>query len=352
MSGAVTFDQESVGARVVFGRGRAGDALELAETLGRRPMLIATASARTVAGDLVDDLRRAAVDHVDRVRRHVPADDAAQSVARARDAAADCLIALGGGSAIGLAKAVALEARLPILAVPTTYSGSEMTPVWGITRDGVKTTGRDTVVAPRIVIYDPALTRALPARITAASGLNALAHCVDALWAPARSPLSDTMAERAIVALTASLPAAVADGADEAAREEMLVGAWLAAATFALAGSSLHHKLCHVLGGRFDLPHAETHAAVLPWSTRFALQRQPTALAVMERATSEDPVRALLALATAVGAPTALGQLGVTEAQAIETAADIPLDRLAVPFPVSRQELQSLLLDAVRGELR
>lgn len=248
---------------------------------------------------------------------------------------------------MGLAKAIAMTERLPIVAVPTTYAGSEMTPVWGLTADGVKRTGRDPIVAPRTIVYDPELTLSLPPALTAASGLNAVAHCVDALWAPGRSPLTQIMAERGIAALVASLPAAMRDGRDLRAREAAMVGAWLAGATFAIAGSSLHHKLCHMLGGKHDLPHAETHAVVLPWTTGLAIRHMPEAGRTVARALgTDDPVAGLRALAAELGAPTTLAELGLTPGHALAIADEIDTDGLGAPFSVTREELHAVLAGA------
>ncbi|HWI71342.1 MAG TPA: maleylacetate reductase [Baekduia sp.] len=344
---AERFTHESAPARVLFGAGRAADTPEEAARLGSRPLLIVDPVAASIAGRLVATLDAAAVAVIDEVRQHVPVADADAARSTARKAGADVVISFGGGSTIGLAKAVALTEHLPIVAVPTTYSGSEMTPVWGLTTDGTKTTGIDPVVAPRTVVYDPELTLSMPASTTAASGLNAMAHCIDALWARGRTPLTDTMAERGIASLAQSLPATVRDGQDLEAREQMLVGAWVAGTAFAVAGSSLHHKLCHVLGGRFDLPHAETHAAMLPWTSACALRRHPRAAAAIVRALGAgDPTRNLLELVAEAGAPTSLAELGLREKQTRALADSLDIDAMHLTFTLPRDELRQLLLEA------
>lgn len=344
------FERRAREARVIFGPGRSIEAIDEVDRLGGRPFTITGGSAGKVAAPLLERLAAIEVGRIAMVRRHVPLEDAEAARRRIRDLDVSVLVAVGGGSAIGLAKAIALTSDIPIIAVPTTYSGSEMTPIWGLTENGVKTTGRDGRVAPRAVVYDPELTYLLPPAITASSGMNAVAHCVDSFWAPHHDPLTDAMAERGLAALSASLPLAVADGVDPAARELALVGAWLGAAAFAAAGSSLHHKICHVLGGRYDLPHAETHAVLLPWSARLALRHQPTAGESLERALGDrDPVALLRKLSVDLGAPQHLSELGVTREQAIETADEIPLDSLATRFRVGREELRELLLAATEG---
>jgi maleylacetate reductase len=346
------FVHETLAARVVFGNGRAADVEAELALLGGRPLVISTQSvAREAAGAAVlAALTACAVASIDRVRQHVPVEDAASARRLSRACNADSILAIGGGSAVGLAKAIAMTDGLPIVAIPTTYAGSEMTPVWGLPERGTKTTGRDPKVAPRTVIYDPALTLSLSAQTTAASGLNAIAHSVDALWAPSRTPLTDVMAERAIAVLAQSLPAAVADGHDLNARQDALLGAWLAAATFAAAGSSLHHKICHFLGGRFNLPHAQTHAIVLPWATMLAARHLPQAGAVVARALGRDePAHALRRLASELGAPTSLSEIGLREPDARMAADEIELAALSTPFKITRDELRELLVGATIG---
>ena len=204
------------------------------------------------------------------VQQHVPVEAAARAAAAAAEAGADCLVAMGGGSATGMAKAVALEHQAPILAVPTTYAGSEVTPIYGLTGPEGKRTGRDPRVLPRTVVYDPALTTGLPAEVTGPSGMNALAHCVEALYAPGRQPDHLAAGRGGGQACSpAACPRAVADPADLAARSDALLGAWLAGSALAAAGVGIHHQLCHLLGGAYRLPHAELHAVVLPHAVHF-----------------------------------------------------------------------------------
>src|SRR6185437_4454247 len=242
---------ESPARRVLFGAGSVAAVPEEVERLGAtRVLLVGSGSQAALVARIRDDLGARAVATIDRVRVHVPVELAEAARAQARSLEADCLVSIGGVSAVGLAKAVALTAGLPIVAVPTTYAGSELTEVWGITEEGRKRTGRDPLVAPRAVVYDPELTYSLPAPVTAASGMNALAHCVEALWGPRAAPVTDACALEGIRRLAAGLRGAVARPLDAAARASALAGAWLAGEAFA-AGGALHHTLCHVLGGRF-----------------------------------------------------------------------------------------------------
>nr|WP_202387768.1 maleylacetate reductase [Nocardioides flavescens] len=344
--------------RVVFARGEAAQAVAAeVEALGAsRVMLIASEREATLA-DPVAAVLPVAVRH-DEVVMHVPVDVArrARSVAAEHDV--DALVSLGGGSTTGLAKAVALTTGLPVVAVPTTYAGSEATDVWGLTEDGTKTTGVDARVLPRSVVYDASLLRGLPSELAVASGLNALAHCVDSMWGPRADPIDRALAGEGIRALAAGLPgiAEVAgtdgDGSDESAIEQTLYGAYLAAVSFASAGSGMHHKICHVLGGMFDLPHAQTHAVVLPHVLAFNAPHAPDAERRIAAAFgSASAVAGLAALRARLDAPRALRDYGMPHdgiPRAVEPIlAAVPGNN---PTPVTRDDVTALLEAAWAGE--
>lgn len=347
------FVHDTLASRVVFGAGRARTSLveEVDHLDARRVMVIATDQGRALAEELVAGLGDRVVATFHGVRPHVPLEVAEAARARADDAEVDLLLSVGGGSTTGTAKAVALTSGRPILAIPTTYAGSEVTPVWGLTEDGAKTTGVDPVVLPRTVIYDAELTLTLPAGLSAASGLNALAHAVEAFWAPGRTPISSAVAEASIRALSTGLPGVVDDGSDVVARGEMLLGAWLAGAAFATAGSGLHHKICHVLGGMYDLPHAETHAIVLPHVVAFNAPDAPAAAARIARSLDvEDAGAGLVALARRVGAPGGLHEVGLREDQ-LDAAVDPVLTKVPGDNPrrADRAAIAALLHRAWSG---
>jgi alcohol dehydrogenase class IV len=252
-----------------------------------------------------------------------------------------------------LAKAIALETGVPILAIPTTYAGSEMTPIWGITANGRKTTGSDPRVLPRTVVYDPELVLSLPPRVGAASGMNAMAHCVEALYAHDGNPIVSLMAEEGIRALAAALPRLKERAEDPAARADALYGAWLSGTVLAGTSMALHHKLCHVLGGSFDLPHAETHAVVLPYALAFNAPAVPEAVARIARAIGiadvADAAGRLHDIAGASGAPVSLAALGMPEA-GIDKAAELAVaDPYWNPRPFDRAAIRALLDDAWHG---
>jgi maleylacetate reductase len=282
----------------------------------------------------------------------VPVEVARRARELADELGADGCVAVGGGSAVGLGKAIALEHDLPIIAVPTTYAGSEMTPVWGLTEGGEKRTGRDVRVLPRSVLYDPEMTLSLPAQMSATSGMNAIAHAVEGLYAPDATPIISLMAEEGARALVAALPGVVADGSDIDARAEAQYGAWLCGAVLAATTMSLHHKLCHTLGGTLDLPHAQTHTVVLPHALAFNQPAAPQAVAALSRALGgvRDPARELWELAGRLGAPRSLAELGMAEAD-IPRIADLAVAKpYANPRPVTRDGVESLLRAAWAGD--
>ena len=344
----MTIVHETLARRVVFGAGALADLPEeLARLDLRRPLVIVGNSQAEHADRLL-----AAVgdgDTIVGVRVHVPAERAEAARAKAAELGADCLVSIGGGSAVGLAKAVALTDGLPIAAVPTTYAGSELTRTWGMTKDGRKTTGRADVVAPRLVIFDPELTYDLPANVTAASGMNAVAHCVEALWAVGATPLTDSAAEEGLRLLAIGIRGSLHSPRDADARATALTGAWLAGEAFA-AGSALHHKLCHVIGGMLDLPHAEMHAALLPYSAAFLLPAAPAAGRRIACALeAEDAAAGIAELAREVGTPRSLGELGMSEDDVVPVAAAAEPELPERPRKPTLAELEDLLLRAVRG---
>jgi alcohol dehydrogenase class IV len=281
---------------------------------------------------------------------HVPVETARTARETARRLAADCLVAIGGGSTIGLAKAVALDTGLPIIAVPTTYSGSEMTPIYGLTDGGVKRTGRDRKVLPRVVLYDAALTVGLPAKVSGPSGMNALAHCVEALYAPDSNPITALMAAQGIRALGRALPLVINEPLNLEARGEALCGAWLAGTVLGAAAMGLHHKLCHTLGGAFNLPHAELHTVILPHAAAYNRAAASGAMRLIASALGVgDAPQGLYDLAKKLGTPLSLKELGMPE-DGIERAAKLATESpYQNPRPVEYAGVKRLIEDAWHG---
>ncbi|GAA4103327.1 maleylacetate reductase [Nocardioides kongjuensis] len=345
------FVHDALPMRVVFGSGALDRVAEEVDRLGlRRVLVLSTPRQGALAARVTDLLGERAAGTFDGARMHVPVETVAAAVAVVEELGADGCLAIGGGSTIGLAKALSLRLGLPSVAVPTTYAGSEMTPVWGLTEHGRKTTGRDPVVLPGSVVYDPDLTHALPAAVSGPSGLNAIAHAVEALYAPNGTPVVGAMAERGVRDLAAALPQVVADGSDGAARSLALEGAWLCGACLGATTMGLHHKLCHVLGGMLDVPHAETHAIVLPHVAAFNLPAAPEADAVLRRALGTDDVpAALLSLGAAVGVPDGLQALGVRHEDLARVADEVLAAPYSNPVAPTRADLEAILDAAWRG---
>jgi maleylacetate reductase len=332
----VNFEHLQPGFRIVFG---AGSSERLADELEPRRWLIVRAGSQAALAERLAD--RLGADTFGEVRRHVPAELAERARVRFAELGADGLIAIGGGSAIGLAKAIALTTRAPIVAVPTTYAGSEMTSVYGLTAEGRKRTGRDEAVRPRTVVYDPDLVRGLPPEVAAPSAMNALAHCVDALWAIGATPVSTLLAEGGARALR--------DGLDSGDHERLMYGAALAGWTFGLVGGALHHRICHLLGGAFDLPHAETHSAVLPQVAALNAPVVPDEAARLAAALgAAELAPAVFDLAQRTGSPTALRDLGLAEERLDEVAGEVAA--AGNPVPLDERAARDLLQRAWAGE--
>ncbi|MDI3313795.1 MAG: maleylacetate reductase [Mycobacterium sp.] len=347
----VRFSHEFLPQRVCFAPGDAQPTLaqEVTGLGASRVMVIASPGALRRAGRITAGLP--VVHRHDEVVMHVPVEVAERARAAAVRHEADVLVSVGGGSATGLAKAVALTTGLPIVAVPTTYAGSEATNVWGLTDGTGKTTGVDARVLPRAVIYDAELTCSLPVAITVASGLNALAHCVDSMWGPRVDAIDQALAQEGIRALKVGLPRIVTDPTGLTGREHALYGAYLAGVAFSSAGSGLHHRICHVLGGAYALPHAQTHAVVLPYVLAFNASAAPEAerriAAALEAPTA---LAGLQRLRVRLGAPQALRDYGFREHD-IGAAVDAILPKVPPgnPRPVDAEDLRRLLTAAWRG---
>lgn len=342
--------------RVVFGAGSRRDVVAEAELLGaKRVLLLGGGHESGVIAEIADALGSRLAGTFDEIVMHVPAEVAGRAVRAAQDAHADLLVPVGGGSAVGTAKAIAKELGTPILAVATTYAGSEMTPIWGLTENARKVTGRDLRVLPETVIYDPELTLTLPAGLSANSGMNALAHLVEGLYAPNGSPISALTAAEGVRALSSALPRVVGDLDDVDARSDALYGAWLGGWILGTTGMGVHHKICHALGGTFDTPHAQTHSAVLPYATAFNAEAAPEAMDRIVRALEEagrptpDAATGLWQLATDIGANTSLRALDLPESALDEIVTQVVDTDPVNPRRVDGDGVRELLAQAYAG---
>lgn len=355
------FVHDSHRQRVRFASGAATQAVaeEAAALGGHRVMVIASDRERALAEQVTAGLP-VTVWH-NEVVMHVPTEVSERARSAAVAGEIDLIVSVGGGSTTGLAKAVALrdspKAGTPILAVPTTYAGSEATNVWALTEGETKTTGVDDGVVPRTIVYDASLMMTLPLELSVASGLNALAHCIDSMWAPRTDPIDKALAGEGIRALASGLRAVVTDPQQLDGREQTLYGAYLGAVVFGSAGSGLHHKICHVLGGMFNLPHAETHAIVLPHVLAFNTPNAADAerrIAEAFRAAGGEPVGAqdgLRSLRADVDAPRALRDIGMPEAGIDKAvAAVLAAAPAGNPTPMNQENIHELLGGAWAGE--
>jgi maleylacetate reductase len=342
-------------SRVVFGAGCLERLPEEMERLGgRKALVLSTPEQRKSGIEMLERLGARGAGLFDRAVMHVPIGTAEAAREEARRLGADCCVAVGGGSTTGLAKAIALVSDLPILAVPTTYAGSEMTPIWGLTEGGRKTTGRDPRVLPKTVLYDPYLTITMPAMLSATSGMNSIAHCVEALYAQEANPIISMMAEEGIRAFARGLPVVVKEPGNLAARSDALYAAWLGGISLGSVGMALHHKLCHTLGGTFNLPHAETHTVILPHAVAYNASVAGEAVARVARAlgvglSADAAAQGLFDLGASMGAPTSLAALGLKESD-LDRAADLAVENPYYnPRPINRDGIRVLLQNAFEG---
>ena len=304
-------------ARVVFGSGTVGCLGEEVQRLGATRVLLIGGRHRSSA---VSALGSSLAAEFDGAVMHTPVEVTEKALTAVREHAVDCLVAVGGGSAIGLAKALAYRTDLPQVVVPTTYAGSEATPVLGQTAEGRKTTLRSPAVLAETIVYDVELTVGLPVAMSVTSGINAMAHAVEALSSAEANPVTDLLALDAIRRLAAALPRIVADPQNPAARSDALQAAWLAGTCLGTVTMGLHHKLCHTLGGSFALPHAETHTVVLPHA--MTTQSQAVLAEIAKALGVRDAPTGVYDLIVSLGGPTSLRELGLAEADVEKVSED------------------------------
>jgi maleylacetate reductase len=346
------FTYKSTPAHVLFGTGTLARLPELVSELGgTRALLLSTPAQASQVRALGGLLGNLPVAYFHEATLHTPIEITERAMRQVHDHRIDIIVALGGGSTIGLGKAIGLRTDIAQIAIPTTYAGSEMTPILGQSANGIKTTQRTLKILPRAVIYDVELTVSLPVSLSGTSGINAIAHAVEGLYAQDTNPVMQLIAEEGIRALAQALPGIAQEPGDRQARAAALYGAWLCGTVLGNVGMALHHKLCHTVGGSFNLPHAETHAIILPHAVAYNALAVPDAIVRLARALHvADPVDALFELARSVGAPAALRDLGMPE-HGVEQAADEVLrNPYWNPRPLDRSAVAVLLKRAWAGE--
>ena len=346
------FEYLALPARVIFGFGTLPRVTDELAALGRKRAFVISDPhhATAAAARLMRALGEMSVGLSTDAVMHTPTDVTERVMAKLAACNGDCLVSLGGGSTIGLGKSLALRTGLPQIVVPTTYAGSEATPVLGETREGKKSTIRSMKVLPQVIVYDVDLTYGLPPGLSLVSGINAIAHAVEAMYAREANPVTSSLAEQGIAALGRALPRIVSDPADRDARSDALFGAWACGSCLGAVGMSLHHKLCHVLGGTFGLPHAETHTVILPHAAAYNADAAPAALDRVARALgATEAAGALFDLAALSGGPTSLRQIGMSESD-LDKAADEALQSAYWnPRLIERDPIRALLDDAYHG---
>ena len=346
-----SFVFEAMPARVVFAANAIEHLPREIEQLGaRRALVLSTPQQEALATDISKSLGQRSVGVYPHAVMHVPIEVARKAREEAVRLGADCVVAAGGGSTIGLGKAIALESGLPILAIPTTYAGSEMTSIYGLTEAGIKKTGRDPRVLPKVVIYDPFLTVDLPAAMSITSGFNAIAHAAEALYAENSNPITTMMAEEGIRALAQGMPEVATHPRDLDGRSDCLYGAWLCGSVLGTTSMALHHKLCHVLGGTWNLPHAETHTVILPHAMAYNYAAAPEAMRRIERAMkTPNAASGIFDLMKQLGAPLSLREIGMKQDD-LDRAASLVMEAPYYnPRPTTRESICGLLDDAFFG---
>ncbi|KAF0176112.1 MAG: macA [Rhodobacteraceae bacterium] len=345
------FTAQSAAVRVRFGAGVRKAVAEEVQALGcSRALILSTPQQATTAQEFADLCGPLAVGIYTNATMHTPVAISDEAAAHAVKLGADCVVAVGGGSTTGLGKAIAYRTDLPQIVVPTTYAGSEATPILGQTEHGRKTTLTSAKVQPEVILYDAELVKTLPVAMTVTSALNAMAHAAEGLYAQNRSPISTLMAVEGLQAFKDALPKVMANPGDLTARGETLYGAWLCGTVLGQVGMALHHKLCHTLGGAFDLPHAETHAIILAHAMAYNAVAVPDLLAPISDIFGGAPGMAIYNFAAAMQAPQALRDIGMKESD-LDLAADLATQNpYWNPRPIEKVAVRQLLQAAWAGE--
>jgi maleylacetate reductase len=337
-------------AHIVFGNGASSQVGTWIEKLGCKRALVLSTPHQAADGEAVaKQIGSLAAGVFSGAAMHTPVEVTEAAMAKAQETKADCVVALGGGSTTGLGKAIAYRTDLPQIVIPTTYAGSEVTPILGQTENGEKTTVRDAKILPEVVIYDPELTVGLPVAMSVTSGLNAMAHAAESLYAQDRNPISTLMATEGLRALKTALPVLIKEPRNLDARGDALYGAWLCGTVLGTVGMALHHKICHTLGGSFDMPHAETHAVMLPQTIGFNAVAVPDLLKPVADIFGGSAGGGLHDFAKSVGAPLTLRELGLKQDD-LDRAAEIATKNpYWNPRPFDRATIRALLQDAWEG---
>lgn len=346
------FRHDVLPTRIDFGEGARHRVAGLLSAFGaRRPLVVDGLPGVTASEEVTAALGGLVAGTVTGLTQYITPELVTRATEAYRAGGADSVVSVGGGSAIGVAKVLAVHHDAPLVAVPSTYSGSEATPIYSVVVDSAKQTRSDARACPRGIAYDPALTATLPARLAASSAFNALAHCIEGLYSPRADPFSRLYALEGARLVGEHLPLLSVEETAPQARAALLWASYLGGATIATAGIALHHKICHVLGASLDLPHADLNAVVLPYALAYNAPAVPEALVDLRRTwATEDPVGHVRALARSAHAPTGLAELGMRSTDVVAAAAAVVAATQANPRPVTEQGMQALLTAALHGD--
>ncbi|RYC80409.1 Maleylacetate reductase [Fusarium oxysporum f. sp. narcissi] len=342
--------------KIIFGRGSIRQLPQCLQQLGfRRALVLSTPHQIDQAKQITDILES----HVEaswifsEATMHTPLNITEKALAFCQQNEPDVLVSIGGGSTTGLGKAISFRKGIYHISIPTTYAGSEVTPILGETVDGIKTTKTQFEILPKTVIYDVDLTLTLPLPMSLTSIINAIAHGVEALYAPNTNPIVSLMAAEGVRSLANGSYELLDDPDSIVARSICQYGAWLCGTCLGSVGMSLHHKLCHTLGGSFNLPHAETHTIVLPHALAYNAPKVPQAMKVLAGVLPDsqgDALRGLNTLLNKLGVPRSLKSIGFKE-EDIGKAADIAVSKsYANPREIDRELIREVIRRAGAGE--
>ena len=351
------FEYNANPGRVVFDPGSIQKLPDEIRRLGlKAPLLLTTPQQVDQGCDLAKILQDASISPAgtyNNATMHTPSHVTEEALNFIKDKSADCVVSIGGGSTTGLGKAVSVRTGLPHICIPTTYAGSEMTPILGETQDGKKTTRSDAKILPGIVIYDVDLTMTLPVSLSATSGVNAIAHAVEALYSTKKNPIIDMFALEGVRSLAESLPGIVKDPQSRPAREKAQYGAWLCGVCLGSSTMALHHKLCHTLGGSFNLPHAETHTIVLPHALSYNAPAIPDAMAKLASVlpgSDGDATKGLNVLLDKLAVKRALKDYGMKE-EDVDKAAEIAVsNQYPNPRGLEKEKIREVIRRCWAGE--
>ena len=350
---AIEFEFHALPWNIVFGDNAVQRLPLFVNQLGfKKVLVLSTQEQAEQAQHLADLLGTSCVGIFSEAKMHVPIETYDKALEKVKQTGADCCVTIGGGSTTGLGKILSLKADIPFIAIPTTYAGSEMTNIWGITKEGKKYTGRDKRVIPVLTVYDPELTLDLPPEIAGPSGINAMAQAVVNIMTEKPNPIIAALAEDAIRALATSLPVIIKEPHNRQARSQALYGACLAGGALGTGVTGLHHRLCHILGGSYNTPHADTHTILLPHTIAFNSKAVPEgAKRVAAALNTHDAAWGIFDLLKVIGAKTALREIGLKETDLDDVAALATQTPCSNPEPVTLEGVRELLQNAFEGNL-